>query len=808
MPIQSPGLKLNIAELSGRLLGELEVLPRARIIAKTVADALPGSAVILYTFPILNDKDDDNDDEGWTALAVIGEHASPERTIPLYAGTLGMLAGEPRPLLFQGDTLVREEYAHVNVRRTLISLAYLPLMQGDTLLGAIEILGFESKISEGQLESLIPVAQVAVGALSGAQAYQDEHQNTLNSITRLTQLYDIEKVFSSTLEMDELLPIIGSKVREMLDCEAVNVWLLEPDESIRLMHQSGVDATVQTRMLEKPGDGIAGDVSDNGEPVLIEQADDERLIRRNQGREQAAVTTLIAAPILDQEALVGVIEAVNKLDGTPFDDDELFTLSRLTESAGIALHNASLLAAERKVEVLETLVHVSREITSTLNLEHVLQTIVNAPQAVIPYDRAGIGLEHHGKYRLSAVTGVTEIDAESPELAPLNDILRWALLSEGPVQVRQIGDKIDEPREETRAKFERYFQQTGMRAFYSVPLSDDTGRVGVLSMEAADPDFLSTAHQEILQVLAGQATVALRNAQMYKEVPFISMLEPVLRRKQRFMAMEKHRRTAILVLAAVAVVFLAIFPFPMRIEGDALSEPAHRAQIQPEVEGVVSKVFVHEGQRVTRGQVLAAMDDWRYRSVLAEGQAKYATALFHMNRALAANDDSEAGTQQVQANYWKSEVSRAQELIDRTQLRSPIDGVVATPQVENSVGRRLQLGDSLAEIVDNSQAVVDVAVDDADVGLIKTGAAAAVKLNSYPTRTFHGTVSLISQQGQLEGESRVFFARVTLNNPDGAIRSGMGGQGKVRVGWYPSGYVLFRRPANWIYSRVWNWLVL
>jgi RND family efflux transporter MFP subunit len=808
MPTQNPGLELDMAELSGRLLEELELAPRAKIIAKTLTDALPGSAVIIYAFPILDVDDNDISEDGWTVLAAIGENASPEPTIPLQTGTLGMLADEPRPFLFEGDTLLREEYAHVNVRRTLLSLAYLPLMQGETLLGAIEILGFESKITDAQLESLGPVAQIASSALAGGQAYQDEHHNTLASITRLTQLYDIEKVFSSTLEMDELLPIIGSKVREMLDCEGVNVWLLEPDESIRLMHQAGMDASVQVRMLQRPGEGIAGDVSDNGEPILIEETEDERLIRRNAGREQDVVTSLIAAPIIDHEALVGVIEAVNKLDGTPFDDDELFTLSRLTESAGIALHNASLLAAERKVEVLETLVHVSREITSTLNLEHVLQTIVNAPQAVIPYDRAGIGLEQRGKYRLSAVTGVTEIDAESPELAPLNEILRWALLSEGPVQVRQVGDKIDEPREETRAKFERYFQQTGMRAFYSVPLSDDTGRVGVLSMEAADPDFLSTAHQEILQVLAGQATVALRNAQMYKEVPFISFLEPVLKKKQRFMAMEKHRRTAILVLAAVAIVFLAIFPFPMRIEGDAVAEPSRRAQIQPEVEGVISKVFVHEGQRVKRGQILATMNDWQYRSALAEGQAKYATALFHMNRALAANDDSEAGTQQVQANYWKSEVSREQELIDRTQLRSPIDGVVATPQVENSLGRRLQLGDSFAEVVDDSQAVVDVAVDDSDVGLIKMGDAAAVKLNSYPTRTFQGTVSVISRQGQLQGDARVFFARVTLNNPDGAIRTGMGGQGKIRVGWYPSGYVLFRRPANWIYSRLWNWLVL
>jgi hypothetical protein len=60
-------------------------------------------------------------------------------------------------------------------------------------------------------------------------------------------------------------------------------------------------------------------------------------------------------------------------------------------------------------------------------------------------------------------------------------------------------------------------------------------------------------------VLAGQATVALRNAQMYKEVPFISVLEPVLERKRKFMALEKRRRTLIMILAAAAVIFLAAF---------------------------------------------------------------------------------------------------------------------------------------------------------------------------------------------------------------------------------------------------------
>src|SRR5258708_26610747 len=536
-----------------------------------------------------------------------------------------------KPLLFSGKELQRETYAHLDIRRTLLLLAYLPLVKDGALVGAIEILRFEQEISQDHLRSLNPVAESAAAALVAAQIYENERHDALTSISRLTQLYDLEKVFASTLEMDELLPIIGSKFREVIECEAINLWLLMPDESLKLMHQAGFDETTEADSTQKPGEGVAGDVSDNGEAVLIDQEDDERLIKRNAGVTEGGVASLLVVPIMDKESLVGVVEAVNKLDGTPFDDDDLFALTSVTETASSALHNASLLMAERKVEILETLVTVSHEITSTLNLERMLQTIVNAPQAVIPFERAAIALERGGRFKLRAVTGVTQLHADAPEIAPLNGILQWAALADETIHVQQHGDVIDAPREETQAKFRHYFSETGMRGFYAMPLGDDTGRVGILSLESSDPDFLEPAHIEILKVLAGQATVALRNAQMYKEVPFISVIEPVLVRKRKFMAMEKQRRQAIVGISIAAAIFLAICPLPMRVDGVAIVAPLHRTQVQPEFEGVVGKVFAHEGQAVTRGQALAEMEAWDYRAALSEAGGRYQTALRPIN---------------------------------------------------------------------------------------------------------------------------------------------------------------------------------
>lgn len=791
---------LDIAPLSLNLLAEQEVAPRARIFARFVAELIGDAAVSVYTLASRDKR------ELWIPRATVGEAKIHDEEIPANSGLLGILVEDMEPINRRADEIRREDYAHVDIRKSLASLTYLPLTHKDEMVAALEILAFEEEITQDAITALMPAAEVAAAAIFSAQGYEEERNGTMSSITRLTQLYDLEKVFSSTLEMAELLLLIGSKFSEILECQAVNIWLMLPDESVELMHQEGEDATSFKGQKLHANEGVAGTISDNGEAVCIADANDERLVQRNQNAGESGVLSLIAAPILDKSALVGVVEAVNKLDGTAFDEDDLFTLRSLSETASTALHNASLLLAERKVEVLETLNTVSHEITSTLNLERMLQTIVNAPQAVIPYERAAIVLEQNGRFKLSAVTGLTQVQADHPDIAPLNEILQWAALSEEVIHVRQHEEEIDAERGETKAKFKKYFAESGMHGFYARPLNDDTGRVGLLAMESHDPDFLGPAHLEIVEVLAGQATVALRNAQMYKEVPFISVLEPVLVRKRKFMAMQKRKRTAILVAAALGLLFLVACPLPLRMDGDAVVAPGRRALVQPEVAGVIGKVFVREGQRVQKGQALAEMEAWSFRSALAAAESRYETAMLEMNKALAMNDGTQAGVHRVQADYWKAEVERAKQLLDKTELRAPIDGVVATPHVEDFAGRKLEQGDSFAEVVDISQAIVDVAVGDADAGFLKAGQRAVVKLNSYPTRTFHGEVAVVSPKGTIVKDGAVFYARVAVPNEQGVIRAGMEGRGKVRVGWYPAGYVFFRRPFLWAYEKIWYWL--
>ena len=116
----------------------------------------------------------------------------------------------------------------------------------------------------------------------------------------------------------------------------------------------------------------------------------------------------------------------------------------------------------------------------------------------------------------------------------------------------------------------KHFSDTGYRALYSLPLSDDQGRVGLLLYESSDPNFLAPQNMEMIKVLAAQATVAIRNAMLYREVPLISLLEPLMQKRDALMETSRGRRLTMAAVAAAVALFLVLVPLPMRVSGIAV----------------------------------------------------------------------------------------------------------------------------------------------------------------------------------------------------------------------------------------------
>ena len=104
---------------------------------------------------------------------------------------------------------------------------YLPLLREQQLVGTFEIVGFTEPLTETALQSLDGLAELAVIALGSAEQYEEQRQNLLDSIHRLTQLYDLEKSLNETLDFEPLLELIPVKVAAMLPCQAIHLWMFD-----------------------------------------------------------------------------------------------------------------------------------------------------------------------------------------------------------------------------------------------------------------------------------------------------------------------------------------------------------------------------------------------------------------------------------------------------------------------------------------------------------------------------------------------------------------------------------------------------
>ena len=253
MATRKSAFEVPVAEFASALLARAEVGPRAQVAAEQVAQLLPGTAVVVYIV-------EDLDNPAWTPKAIAGD-VTVGKTMEFSAGTLGTVAERRALVVLEGVDLQREDYAHLDIRRTITSLAYVPLLLDDVLFGAIELVNYEQPFPEAMLEAVHEIAQLTAPAIAAAQSYESERNASLQSISRVTQMYDLEKVFNSTLEMDELLGTIAKKFQEVLNVQAVNLWMVSND-ALELVSCDGFDPTVKLGMVQKPGDGIAGDISE------------------------------------------------------------------------------------------------------------------------------------------------------------------------------------------------------------------------------------------------------------------------------------------------------------------------------------------------------------------------------------------------------------------------------------------------------------------------------------------------------------------------------------------------------------------
>jgi GAF domain-containing protein len=724
------------------------------------------------------------------------------RSAPRDTGYIRELVRDRQPLVLTGAELTTNDPFVRGLAGYRACIA-VPLEAEGLVVGLLAIFFKDMPNAEQALSRLERFIEQAAPALGRALRSERKTVGMLHAIERLTNLYDLSKAFGSTIDFDELTALIVRKAADFVTGETACLWVLEGEDDVTV----AASAVNENYDVESPPGAV-------GASLVGDVIADQSSIRRNKIPEDDPVATddetyrvksALAVPLVEDEISIGALVVANKRGRHPeftAEDEEL--LNDLARQAVRALRTARQHEAEKKVEELDALLAVSREITATLDLDKVMQTVVNATAALIAYDRCGIAIQEKGKLRLGAISGATELDRKDPDARRMEDLLQWVYLSGTDTAVTQTEDgEITADRPETEEKFRALFQETGLRSFFGVLLKDEEGKLGVLGFESKEPLAFDEGTRDLLSILVNQATVAVRNAQLYRQVPLAGFWKPLLEKKRRLGAVPEKRRRRLTIGIAAAVLALCILPWPLRIAAPARVLPGRRAAVTSLVDGVVATVLRREGDRVHAGEVIATLKDESFAAGLASARSDLAIAESEVSRAREAGDPGAVFDAASRRDEAMARIALEDERLAQTRLKAPASGVIITPRIEERVGQLLPRGAELCVVADVQTLTAEVAVPESEAGLVGPGQPATLKFNPFPGRSFHGTVERVAARIRQDGPERFVIAEVAIANPDGLLKTGMLGTAKVRVGTRRVITALFRKPVRYLWNKVW-----
>jgi HlyD family secretion protein len=274
-------------------------------------------------------------------------------------------------------------------------------------------------------------------------------------------------------------------------------------------------------------------------------------------------------------------------------------------------------------------------------------------------------------------------------------------------------------------------------------------------------------------------------------------------------------------------------------------QPITKVELKSKASGLVEKLYVDINQMVTKGQVLAQLDQQEILAQVAAQRAQLAAAeanvttfsaniaqdkvnaeapdlpmyqetyqrnlqmlkdgivsqqaldnaerdyLAQKNKrdgavALIGVDQAKLRQAEAQVQQAKASLDQLNQQLSYTTLVAPIDGMVLSRDVEvgDAVSSILVLGSTATLVMtigDIHQVYVDGKVDEADIGNVYLGQSARIHVESFPNKVFDGKVTKISPLGVEKDNVTTFEVRVSIDNPTGELKALMTANAEIVV---------------------------
>ncbi len=239
-------------------------------------------------------------------------------------------------------------------------------------------------------------------------------------------------------------------------------------------------------------------------------------------------------------------------------------------------------------------------------------------------------------------------------------------------------------------------------------------------------------------------------------------------------------------------------------------------QVGSQISGQVTAVLADFNDHVSKGEVLARIDPSTYQAQIAQGAAAVNSARASLTGAqatlhnaqldytrkaslaqqeLVARSDADlaraardqAGAQvnaaQAQIAQQQATAQTAQLNLQRTVIRSPVDGVVLTRTIEpgQTVAASLQAPVLFTIAEDLSKMEIVLAIDEADIGQVKPGQAVSFSVDAFPDKQYRGQVQQVRLSATNTNNVITYPVVVAVDNSDKTLLPGMTANAEIEV---------------------------
>jgi GAF domain-containing protein/CheY-like chemotaxis protein len=402
-----------------------------------------------------------------------------------------------------------EQIREMAVERAHRTQLAVPIRVNDWTWGVMALVSKEEReFSPEEMTILSGVAQQVGLAVERAQL-RDTAAARLN---RLEAQRVIERHISEHLDTEELLVVVARSTQRLVGGTFAALFLLEGD-TLRPRAWSDIPDWIRDLRF-KAGTGVAGVALAGGRGVLV---NDYPSSPHAMPEFVPFTDRLLAAPLMAGDRPLGVMTAGRGPGTPPFTEEDLSTLNDFATQAAVALEHARLFdEATRNAAQYQALLEVSGAVSSTLDVDRVLDLVVDRCRALL-------GVAAVGVMRVDRETGVVAYERgrglSSDFIASLRMRLGEGTTGRAIEQRVPVWseDVLNDPALAINPEARGLIEREGYRAVLSVPLLTKGDSHGAVAAYWWEPHTPSAEEISIMTALAGQAATALDNARIFAQ---------------------------------------------------------------------------------------------------------------------------------------------------------------------------------------------------------------------------------------------------------------------------------------------------